>query len=85
MIGAKGAHSAMIDHQLELDKSRMQVPLFMVYGWPQEYTAQQSTPAVEASARLAYCSDESIHGLWIGGDLDARIEFPCQPPAAASP
>ena len=27
----------MIDHQLELDRSRMQVPLFMMYGWQQEY------------------------------------------------
>ena len=46
-------------------------------------TAQQSTPAEEASARLAY-SDEWIH-RWIGRDLDARIEFPRQQPAAASP
>ena len=61
----------------------MQVPMFMMYGWPQEYickskagkrkkgdeamgmnsaVGQQPTPAVEASARLAY-SDESIQGL----------------------
>ena len=38
MISAKGAHGVLtIDRQLELDKSRMQVPMFMMYGWPQEY------------------------------------------------